>query len=208
MKTQSKAITFALLAGLMALGAGQPPAPHQASAQSDAGAGAQNATVSTIRKEANIVLVDTVVTDKKDHYIENLEAKDFHVFDNGQEQKIVSFSHGNGAAGPNAPGNRRYIVLFFDDSTMSLQDQGFARKAAAQFIDKTASADRLMAVVEFTGTFRVVQNFTDNADLLARAVKGVKSGHVDPNAPPDNPSLAANASTTAAGTPTAFSMSS
>ncbi|HXJ96746.1 MAG TPA: VWA domain-containing protein [Terriglobia bacterium] len=185
MKTQSKAITFALLAGLMAVGAGRPPVPHQSSAQTDAGAGAQSATVSTIRKEANLVLVDTVVTDKKDHYIENLEAKDFHVFDNGEEQKIVSFSHGSGAAGPNAPGNRRYIVLFFDDSTMSLQDQGFARKAAAQFVDKTTSPDRLMAVVEFTGTFRVVQNFTDNADLLARAVKGVKSGNVNPNAPPD-----------------------
>jgi VWFA-related protein len=196
MKTQSKAMTFALLAGLMALGAGQPPAPRQASAQTDAGAGAQGATVTTIRKEANLVLVDAVVTDKKDHYIENLEAKDFHVFDNGEEQKVVSFSHGNGSAGPNAPGNRRYIVLFFDDSTMSLQDQAYARKAAAQFIDKTASADRLMAVVEFTGTFRVVQNFTDNADLLARSVKGVKSGHVDPNAPPDTLAAASVAMTT------------
>jgi VWFA-related protein len=196
MKTKSKAMTFALLAGLMALGAGQPPAPRQASAQTDAGAGAPG-TVATIRREANLVLVDTVVTDKKDHYIENLEAKDFHVFDNGEEQKIVSFSHGSGAAGPNAPGNRRYIVLFFDDSTMSLQDQGFARKAAAQFIDKTASADRLMAVVEFTGTFRVVQNFTDNADLLARAVKGVKSGNVNPNAPPDTLASANVAMTTA-----------
>jgi VWFA-related protein len=202
MQTQPKVMTFALLAGFVALGAGRPAAPHQVSAQTDAGAGAQGATVTTIRREANLVLVDTVVTDKKDHYIENLEAKDFHVFDNGQEQKIVSFSHGAGAAGPNAPGNRRYIVLFFDDSTMSLEDQAFARKAAAQFVDKTTSPDRLMAVVEFTGTFRVVQNFTDNADLLARAVKGVKSGHVNPNAPPDPTLAASNVTMTTAGVPT------
>jgi VWFA-related protein len=209
MKTQPKVMTFALLAGLMALGAGQPPGPRRAPAQADNGAGAQNATTTTIRREANLVLVDTVVTDKKDHYIEDLEAKDFHVFDNGQEQKVVSFSHGSGAAGPNAPGNRRYIVLFFDDSTMSLQDQAYARKAAAQFVDKTASPDRLMAIVEFTGTFRVVQNFTDNSDLLARAVKGVRSGNVNPNATADNATLAAaNIPTSAAGGPSPFSMSS
>ncbi len=207
MKTQSKAMMIAFIAGLMAFAAGQPPAPRQAAAQTVAGAGAQAATVTTIRKEANLVLVDTVVTDKKDHYIENLEAKDFHVFDNGEEQKIVSFSHGSGPAGPNAPGNRRYIVLFFDDSTMSLQDQAFARKAAAQFVDKTTSPDRLMAVVEFTGTFRVVQNFTDNADLLARAVSGVKSGHVNPNAASDATLASANIPTSVTGTPGPFSMS-
>ena len=39
-----------------------------------------------------------------------------------------------------------------------------------------------MAVVEFTGVFRLVQNFTDNSDLLARAVSSVKIGPVDPNA--------------------------
>jgi VWFA-related protein len=208
MRTQPRLMTFALLAGLMALGAGQPPAPRRAPAQADAGPGAQSATATTIRREANLVLVDTVVTDKKDHYIEDLQAKDFHVFDNGQEQKIVSFSHGSGAAGPNAPGNRRYIVLFFDDSTMSLQDQAYARKAAAQFVDKTASADRLMAVIEFTGTFRVVQNFTDNSDLLARAVSGVKSGHVNPNAAPDATLAAANIPTAGAGGSSPFSVSS
>jgi VWFA-related protein len=208
MRTQPRLMTFALLAGLMALGAGQPPAPRRAPAQADAGPGAQSATATTIRREANLVLVDTVVTDKKDHYIEDLQAKDFHVFDNGQEQKIVSFSHGSGAAGPNAPGNRRYIVLFFDDSTMSLQDQAYARKAAAQFVDKTASADRLMAVIEFTGTFRVVQNFTANSDLLARAVSGVKSGHVNPNAAADATLAAANIPTAGAGGSSPFSVSS
>ena len=140
------------------------------------------------------MLVDAVVTDKKQHYIEDLQAKDFHVYDNDEEQKISSFTHGSGPAGPNGPGggNRRYVVLFFDNSTMSIGDQALARKAAAQFIDKTTSGDRVMAVIEFTGTFHLVQNFTDNADLLARAVKTIKTSAVNPNAPPD--ALAATAS--------------
>ena len=142
--------------------------------------------VTTIHKESNLVLVDTVVTDKKDHYVEDLKAQDFHIFDNGEEQKIVSFNGpapggAGGTAAPHAPGQRRYIVLFFDNSTMGLADQARARKAAAQFVDKTASPDREMAVVEFTGVFRLVQNFTDNSDLLARAVGTVKTGAVNPN---------------------------
>ncbi|HEY6291995.1 MAG TPA: VWA domain-containing protein [Terriglobia bacterium] len=211
MRIQTRVLMLVLLAGLVTLGAGKLGMPQQSSSTAQAGspdqaggagqasAAAPAATVVTIQKESNLVLVDTVVTDKKDHYIENLEAKDFHVFDNGEEQKIVSFSHGSGTAAPNAPGTRRYIVLFFDDSTMSPSDQAYARKAAAQFIEKTASSDRLIAVIDFTGAFHLVQNFTDNADLLARAVKGVKIGTVNPNAPPDNTSALSAASTTSQG---------
>jgi len=46
-----------------------------------------------------------------------------------------------------------------------------------------------MAVVDFGGSLRIVQNFTANADVLRAAVSGVKSSSVDPNAPaPDVPS--------------------
>ena len=204
---------FLLLGGFVALGTGEPALPQQASSPAPSGSAGQAApappatpagsaaSVSTIRRESNLVLVDTVVTDKKDHYIQDLEAKDFHVFDNGEEQKIVSFSHSSGVSAPNAPGGRRYIVLFFDDSTMSPSDQAYARKAAAQFIEKTASSDRLIAVIDFTGSFHLVQNFTDNADLLARAVKGVKIGTVNPNAPPDNTSALTAAATTSQAIP-------
>src|SRR5579863_3211194 len=192
-----KPTTLASLTALLMLSAGMAGVPRRvvaqsgngAQAQPDAGTQAQGA-VATIRRESNLVLVDTVVTDKKDNYIGNLEAKDFHVFDNGNEQKIVSFSHGAGAAAPNAPGTRRYIVLFFDNSTMAVEDQIRARKAAKQFIDKTASNDRLMAVVEFTGTFHLVQNFTGNSDLLTRAISGIRTATVDPNAPADVPVVA------------------
>ena len=199
---------FLLLGGFLAFGRWEPALPQQASSPAPSGSAGQAApsvqatpagsaaSVATIRRESNLVLVDTVVTDKKDHYIEDLEATNFRVFDNGEEQKIVSFSHSSGVSAPNAPGGRRYIVLFFDDSTMSPADQTYARQAAAQFIEKTASTDRLIAVIDFTGAFHLAQNFTDNADLLARAVKGVKIGTVNPNAPPDNASALSAAATT------------
>lgn len=183
-----------MVAAILVLSTARLGGPHHLWAQNDAqtvAAAQSQPTVTTIHKESNLVLVDTVVTDKKDHYIQDLQAKDFHVYDNGDEQKIVSFTGPSPAAGsagssagmaaPHAPGSRRYIVLFFDNSTMALADQARARKAAAQFVTKTASEDRAMAVVEFTGTFHLVQNFTDNSDLLARAVSGVKSAAVNPN---------------------------
>jgi VWFA-related protein len=180
---------WALLIAILTVGAARFGGPLPVLAQNDSQgvAAAQSQPVATtIHKESNLVLVDAVVQDKKEQYIEDLQAKDFHVFDNGEEQKIISFNGptpggSGGTAAPHAPGQRRYIVLFFDDSTMNMADQVRARKAAAQFVDKTASQDREMAVVEFTGIFRLVQNFTDNSDLLARAVSNVRAGSVNPN---------------------------
>src|SRR5579859_2896453 len=100
---KTKTATLFPLSALLILAAGLATGPSPVAAQSGDGAQAQpgsaaQGTVATIRRESNLVLVDTVVTDKKDNYIGDLQAKDFHVFDNGDEQKIVSFSHGAGAA--------------------------------------------------------------------------------------------------------------
>src|SRR2546426_12316100 len=59
-----------------------------------------------------------------------------------------------------------------------------SRRPATKFIAANAGPDRLMAVVDFGGSLRIVQNFTANADVLRAAVSGVKGCAVDPNAPP------------------------
>ena len=65
---------------------------------------------------------------------------------------------------------------------MQAPDQIQARNAANKFIAANANADHLMAVVDFGGALRIVQNFTANADLLRAAVAGVKNSSVNPNA--------------------------
>src|SRR5207247_1046563 len=67
---------------------------------------------------------------------------------------------------------------------MAAPDQIQARSAAKKFIEANSGPDRLMAVVDFGGSLRIVQNFTANADVLQAAVSGVKTSSVDPNAPP------------------------
>src|SRR5438309_10059949 len=136
-----------------------------------------------IKKESKLVLVDSVVTDKKGNYVRDLTQNDFKVFEDNKEQQVSTFSTGADAA-TQANGQRRYLILFFDNSTMAAPDQIQARNAAKKFIEANAGPDRLMAVVDFGGSLRIVQNFTANADVLQAAVSGVKTSSVDPNAPP------------------------
>jgi VWFA-related protein len=134
-----------------------------------------------IRKESRLVLVDTVVTNKKGEYVRDLKQSDFKVYEDNKEQAISTFSAGSDPA-IQASGQKRYLILFFDNSTMQMPDQIQARNAANQFIAANANGDHLMAVVDFGGALRIVQNFTANADLLRSAVAGVKSSSVNPNA--------------------------
>jgi VWFA-related protein len=158
--------------------AGQTP-PAQAPAAPAADASQQVGP--TIKAESRLVLVDAVVTDKKGNYVHDLTQSDFKVYEDNKEQSVASFSFGADTA-IQAQGQKRYLILFFDNSTMAMPDQIQARGAAKKFIDANAGPDRLMAVVDFGGTLRIVQNFTANADLLQAAVGGAKSSSVDPNA--------------------------
>src|SRR6266403_1477696 len=160
----------------------QPPPPPPPAA-----ATAEQQPVVVIKKESKLVLVDSVVTDKKGNYIRDLTQNDFKVFEDNKEQAVSTFSTGADAA-TQANGQRRYLILFFDNSTMAAPDQIQARSAATKFIAANAGPDRLMAVVDFGGSLRIVQNFTASADVLRAAVSGVKSSSVDANAPaPDVP---------------------
>ncbi len=125
----------------------------------------------TIKKESRLVLVDAVVTDKKGNYVHDLSQNDFKIYEDNKEQALTSFSNGSNAASPQNA-QKHYLVLFFDNSSMALPDQISARAAATKFIDSNAAPDHLMAVVEFGGTLRIVQNFTANAELLQAAAKG------------------------------------
>src|SRR5580692_10507747 len=89
------------LAGVMERGR---PASAQAPAESPG----------VIRTETRLVLVDTVVTDKKGEYVRDLTVKDFHVWEDNKEQTIKNFSF---EADPSAPNNsqKHYLVLFFDN---------------------------------------------------------------------------------------------
>src|SRR5258707_420001 len=63
----------------------------------------------TIKKEARLVLVDAVVTDKKGNYVHDLAQNDFKVFEDNKEQPITSFSNGANSPGPQNS-QKHYLV--------------------------------------------------------------------------------------------------
>jgi VWFA-related protein len=126
-----------------------------------------------IQTETKQVLVDAVVTDKKGNYVADLKAKDFHVQEDGKDQPIKSFSFEADPANGGA-GKTHYMVLMFDDSSMTAGDQSIARQAAAKFIDANTGPDRKMEVVNFGGSMNVAQDFTSDADRLKKAIGGIQ----------------------------------
>jgi VWFA-related protein len=133
-----------------------------------------------IKTETKVVLVDTVVTDKKGNYIHDLESKDFRVYEDNKEQHINSFSFEAGASSPS--NQKHYLVLFFDNSTMEFGDQARARQAATKFIDANGAPNRLMAIANFGGALQIAQNFTEDSQRLKNVVNGIKFSAVAPNA--------------------------
>src|ERR1700691_3676857 len=140
------------------------------------------ADVPVIRAETRLVLGDTVVTYKKGEYVRDLAEKDFKVWEDGKEQALTSLSFEERTDSPNP--QPRYLVLFFDNSTMDMGDQARARDAAAKFIDANAGPDHLIAIADFGGTVHISQNFTADPQRLKQVVAGLKGSSVSPNAQP------------------------
>jgi VWFA-related protein len=145
---------------------------------------AETAAAGVIKSESNVVLVDVIVTDKKGRYLKDLKQKEFHVFEDGAEQPITSFSR-EADTPPGAPERQRYMVLFFDDAGMDSAARQSERDAAAKFVKGAASAHLMMAVIEFDGGLHVFQNFTADEGLLMTAVRRTTFAGV-PNSGPES----------------------
>lgn len=171
-----------------------------------------------VRVQTNIVLVDVRVTDKHGNPITNLTQNEFRVYEDGVPQKISSFSLENigqlaSATGENgAPAiidlgklptivspaqvnrmvqDHRLIVLFFDLSSMQIDDLLRAVKAAENFAHKQMTPADLVAIATYSSDLRVVQNFTNDRDELHKALESIRVG--------ESSSLEAQGETGAAG---------
>jgi len=72
--------------------------------------------------------------------------------------------------------DRRLLVMFFDMTSMPIQDQIRAQTAAQKFIKTQMQPSDLMAVMTFSSNLDVKQDFTDDKDALQKTVKGLTIG--------------------------------
>lgn len=156
-----------------------------------------------IHVQTNLVLVDARVTDKRGRPVTDLHQDDFHVFEDGVEQKITSFSVENveqlatadesngapptidfGKLPPTVTANEvnklthdhRMIVLFFDLSSMQIDDLLRAVKSAEKFVRKQLTPADLVAVATYSSDLRLPQNFTNDRDELFKAIDAIRVG--------------------------------
>ncbi len=127
-----------------------------------------------IHSETRVVLVDAAVIDKKNRFVRDLAQKDFHIREDGKEQKISSFSLESSGVSPERSA-KHYIILFFDTATLNSATLLSVRQDALRFVDAFASPDRNMAVIDFAETVQVLQNFTADPARLKDALNKLQN---------------------------------
>jgi VWFA-related protein len=82
---------------------------------------------------------------------------------------------------PEKPGDikykdRRLLVMFFDMTSMPIQDQFRAQTAAQKFLKTQMTKSDLMAIMSFSSDVKVIEDFTDDRDQLAKDIKNLTIG--------------------------------
>src|SRR5262249_11861003 len=72
--------------------------------------------------------------------------------------------------------DRRLMVLFFDMTSMPIQDQIRAETAAMKFLKTQMTKSDLVAVMSFASDLKLLKDFTDDRDDLIKTVKNLSIG--------------------------------
>jgi VWFA-related protein len=123
----------------------------------------------TIRVEVSRVPLLFTVTDKKHHFITDLDREDFRVFDNKVEQEIREFVRESELP-------LRIGILM--DTSNSVRDRfRFEQEAAIEFIRSVLRVERDKAfLVSIDTRAELVVDFTNDPYALAEGVRGMRAG--------------------------------
>jgi VWFA-related protein len=120
-----------------------------------------------IKSESRLVLVDAIVSGKKDAAIPDLTVGDFHVFEDGKGQPVTAFQSHAGPATPGMP-QQHFLLLFDGDSANELQS---LREPASRFTADNAGPKRLLAIAYYSPRcMTLATQFTADVGELQHAV--------------------------------------
>jgi VWFA-related protein len=159
------------------------PQPKPAPAQQDD---------QTIRIETQVVQLEVTVTDKQGKVIRDLKREDFELREDGKVQDIAYFSVGTATRparwlgstkSTNTPATTttststpaealagRYIVLAIDDVHLSPSSLMQSRQALIKFVEQQVGSGDQVAVITTSGQLGMFQQFTNDRDILKRAI--------------------------------------
>lgn len=141
-------------------GAGRTPAPAPArEAQGQ----------EPIRVKVELVNVLLTVTDKKNRLVINLTKDDFRVLEDNTPQTVRFFSRES-----NLP---LRIGVLIDTSNSIRERLRFEEEAAVDFLDTALRPGKDLAfVLAFDVESQLVQDYTDDMEKLAKAIRGLQAG--------------------------------
>jgi VWFA-related protein len=139
----------------------------------------------------NEVILDVVVRDKKGHAVKDLKPSEIEVYEDNVRQDVASFrlvsregkaeeTKAGPRPAPTAPttttpagtrepfSNISLVAMAFDH--LSPNGRNLAQKAAASFIEESLQPDDQVSVCVIDQSLRVVQQYTNDAQLLKQAV--------------------------------------
>jgi Ca-activated chloride channel family protein len=119
-----------------------------------------------LRVNTTLVTSPALIIGRDRRFVPNLRREDFHVFDEGVEQKLAYF----------APVDKPFTVaLVIDTSHSMLFDLQDLQDAARAFVDKMRPGDRAL-IVSFDNQVRVLAEPTTDRDALRRAISNLRQG--------------------------------
>lgn len=130
--------------------------------QEQAGQGA------TIKTNVNLVNLFATVRDKSKHIVTDLKQDDFHVFEDGQEQKIAFFS--KEVTLPVTLG------LLIDTSGSEQNRLGAEQEAASRFLSRVMKTGDMAMVISFDMDVDLLADFTDDRSQIERAINRARIG--------------------------------
>ncbi len=122
-----------------------------------------------IKIPVDYVSVLFTVTDRKNHYVTNLKQDDFKVYEDDKPQNILIFR-----SETDLP---LKIALLVDASASITGKLKFEQEAAIEFLQSILRKGRDEALlVTFDSGVELVQDFTDDIDLLSRGIRKIRAG--------------------------------
>src|SRR5262245_39427291 len=143
-----------------------------------------------LRIKTELVQIDVVVMDKQRNLARDLKGVDFELFDDGKKQEITHFAVGTAAqparwlavekkkqdekspvdSAPVEIQAGRYIVIAVDDFHLAPENLIIAKRTLQRFINNQMVAGDQMAIATTSGAIGMFQQFTNERDVLERAV--------------------------------------
>jgi len=116
-----------------------------------------------IRLRSDLVSLNASVVDGRGHAIEQLEARDFEVYEDGIKQAIANFS---------AASEPFTLMLLIDVSGSTAKEVDLMKDAARSFLEQVGPDDRI-GVIVFSNEVVEIAEITDSREKVLEEIEGI-----------------------------------